>query len=91
MQFKSGSVPFAPGGSIVRKDSRTTESFNLICPDYTRDVKIRDIESKLVELQLDKWETEAKPRKAGHHEFPGRPAAEAARLRVSSPKISEWT
>ncbi len=47
-----------------QKRFTTTESFNLFCPDYTRDVKIRDIESKLVELQLDKWETQKpKPRK----------------------------
>ncbi len=36
----------------------TTDHYSLFCPDYTRDVKIRDIENKLVELQLDKWETQ---------------------------------
>jgi cytidylate kinase len=42
----------------------TTDSiFNVNCPDYTRDVKIRDseIEAKIVQEQLDKWQREKAP------------------------------
>jgi cytidylate kinase len=36
---------------------------NVNCPDYTRDVQIRDseVESRIVQEQLDKWQREKKP------------------------------
>jgi len=44
-----------------KRFSVTTDSiFNVNCPDYTRDVKIRDseVEAKIVQEQLDKWQRE---------------------------------
>jgi cytidylate kinase len=47
-----------------KRFSVTTDSiFNVNCPDYTRDVKIRDseVEAKIVQEQLDKWQREKAP------------------------------
>jgi len=41
----------------------TDNLFNVSCPDYTRDVLIKDseIEAKIVQEQLEKWQRERKP------------------------------
>lgn len=47
-----------------KRFSVTTDSiFNVNCPDYTRDVKIKDseVEAKIVQEQLDKWQREKAP------------------------------
>ncbi len=47
-----------------KRFSITTDSiFNVNCPDYTRDVQIKDseIEAKIVQEQLEKWQREKKP------------------------------
>ena len=42
---------------------KTDAIFNVNCPDYTRDVQIRDseVEARIVQEQLDKWEREKAP------------------------------
>ena len=42
---------------------KTDAIFNVNCPDYTRDVQIRDseVEARIVQEQLDKWQREKAP------------------------------
>jgi len=47
-----------------KRFSVTTDAiFNVNCPDYTRDVQIKDseVEAKIVQAQLDKWQREKAP------------------------------